>query len=227
MKKVKENLFIFSVIKCLLFDLDNTLYSVRYGLEDNVSLRIMEFASDLLGITREEVREIRKANIRQYGTCLEWLMAEKGFTDVEPYLAAVHPRGEADSLPRDDKLRSLLSSIPIPKAILTNSPREHADLILDKLGISDLFTDIFDIRQCGFKGKPQKEVFDHALNKLGLCADEVLFIDDNPHNVEVFISFGGNGLVLDENDIHGDCSLPRIRELGEIMNYIKQKCENL
>jgi putative hydrolase of the HAD superfamily len=208
------------VIKHLLFDLDNTLYSARYGLEDNVSLRIRKFASALLGITPEEVREIRKTNIRQYGTCLEWLMAEKGFTDIENYLAAIHPKDEADSLSRDDKLRALLAGIPIPKAILTNSPMEHADLILDKLGVADLFTHIFEIRQCGFKGKPQKEVFDHALNSLGLRFPEILFIDDNPHNIEVFISYGGNGLLFDENDAHADCSLPRIRELGEIKHFI-------
>jgi putative hydrolase of the HAD superfamily len=211
------------VIKYLLFDLDNTLYSSRYGLEDDVSFRIRKVASALLGITPEEVRKIRSANIRKYGTCLEWLMAEKDFTDIETYLAAVHPEGEADSLPRDDKLRDLLANIPVPKAILTNSPREHADLILDKLGIADLFTHIFDIRQCNFKGKPQKEVFDNALNKLRVCAAEVLFIDDNPHNVEAFISFGGKGLVFDENNIHADCSLPRIRGLGEI----KQTLESL
>jgi len=209
------------VIKYLLFDLDNTLYSSRYGLEDNVSFRIRKFASALLGITPEEVREIRRANIRQYGTCLEWLMEEKDFTDTETYLSLVHPEGEADPLPRDDELRGLLAGIPLPKAILTNSPREHADLILDKLGIADLFTHIFDIRQCGFRGKPQKEVFDHALNKLGVCYDEVLFIDDNPHNVEVFISFGGKGLLFDENNIHTACSLPRIRELGEIARHLQ------
>jgi len=209
------------VIKYLLFDLDNTLYSARYGLEDNVSFRIRKFASALLGITQEEVREIRRANMRQYGTCLEWLMAEKGFSDVEPYLAAIHPKDEADSLPRDDQLRALLTSIPMPKAILTNSPREHADLILDKLGVADLFTHIFDIRQCGFKGKPQKEVFDHALNSLGICFPEVLLIDDNPHNIEVFIGFGGNGLLFDENNVHGNCPLPRIRDLVQIVEYLK------
>jgi putative hydrolase of the HAD superfamily len=211
------------MIKRLLFDLDNTLYSSSYGLEDDVARRIREYASALLGISQEEVREIRKANMRQYGTCLEWLMAEKGFTDVEPYMAAVHPKDEADSLPSDDKLRDLLASIPIPKAILTNSPREHVDLILDKLGVADLFIDIFDVRKTNFKGKPQKEVFDYALNKLGVNASEVLFIDDNPHNVEVFIALGGNGLLFDENEVHGDSSLPRIRELGEITKYIGSK----
>jgi putative hydrolase of the HAD superfamily len=215
----------FIVIKYLLFDLDNTLYSAHYGLEDNVAFRIRKFVSASLGITPEEVREIRKGNMRQYGTCLEWLMAEKEFTDIENYLSAVHPEGEADSLPRDDKLRALLASIPLPKAILTNSPREHADLILDKLGVADLFTHIFDIRQCGFKGKPQKEVFDNALNRLGVCASEVLFIDDNPNNVEAFIGFGGKGLVFDENDVHGNCSLPRIRELSQIKEQIAKSNE--
>ncbi|MDR2575143.1 MAG: HAD-IA family hydrolase [Treponema sp.] len=209
------------VIKYLLFDLDNTLYSTRYGLEDNVSFRIRKFTSALLGITPEEVREIRKANIRQYGTCLEWLMAEKGFTDIETYLSIIHPKDEAASLPRDDKLSALLANIPIPKAILTNSPREHADLILDKLGVTDLFTHIFDIRQCGFKGKPQKEVFDHAINSLGVRFPDVLFIDDNPHNIEVFISFGGNGLLFDENNIHVNCLLPRIRDLIQIVEYLE------
>jgi putative hydrolase of the HAD superfamily len=209
------------VIKYLLFDLDNTLYSVSYGLEEGVSFRIREFVSVLLGITPEDVRNIRKGNMRQYGTCLEWLMAEKGFTDIETYLAAVHPQGEADSLIRDDKLRALLASIPIPKAILTNAPKEHADLVLDKLGVTDLFTHIFDVRQCDFRGKPRKDVFDHALNKLGVLASEVLFIDDNPHNVEVFISFGGNGLLFDENDVHADCPLPKIRELRQIVEYLK------
>jgi putative hydrolase of the HAD superfamily len=208
------------MIKCLLFDLDNTLYSARYGLEDNVSFRIRKFASAFLGITPEEVRKLRSANMSRYGTCLEWLMAEKGFTDTETYLAAVHPEDEADSLPRDDALRALLAGIPIPKAVLTNSPREHADLILNKLGIADLFTHIFDIRQCGYKGKPQKEVFDNALTRLGLCADEVLFIDDNFYNVESFIALGGKGILFDENDVHGGCLLPRIREIGRITEYI-------
>jgi putative hydrolase of the HAD superfamily len=214
------------MIKHLLFDLDNTLYSARYGLEDNVGMRIREYASALLGITQDEVRKLRSANMSQYGTCLEWLMAEKGFTDAETYLAAVHPEGEADSLPSDDALRALLSGIPIPKAILTNSPREHADLILNKLGIADLFTHIFDIRQCGYRGKPQKMVFDNALTRLGVCAAEVLFIDDNQHNVEVFIALGGSGLLFDENDVHGGCSLPRIREIGQIVGYIRQALES-
>ena len=210
------------MIKYLLFDLDNTLYSCRYGLEDNVSRRMREFAAAFLGLTPDEAWRQRMAAIRQYGTCLEWLMAEKGLTDIEAYLAAVHPPDEADSLPPDGEVRSLLAGIPIPKAILTNSPREHADLVLGKLGLGDLFTHIFDIRQRGFLGKPRREVYDNALFTLGVSAGEVLFIDDNPIYVEGFIAMGGKALLMDENDIHRNGTLPRIRELREITRYISK-----
>ena len=213
-------MLIYAVIKYLVFDLDNTLYSCRYGLEDNVSRRIREFTAAFLGVSSEEAWRRRQANMKQYGTCIEWLMTEEGLSDTERYLAAIHPEGEADILPADDELRAFLSSVPVPKAILTNSPREHADLILGKLGISDLFTHIFDIRTCNFIGKPRPEVFNHVLNSLKLNADEVLFIDDNPFYVEKFIAMGGNGLVFDENDIHQNHKLPRIRELKELTRFI-------
>jgi len=208
------------MLKYLLFDLDNTLYSCNYGLEDNVRRRIREFAAAFLGMTTEEVWRQRMAVVQHYGTCLEWLMAEKGFTDVESYLAAVHPPDEAESLVPDVDLRAFLSGIPLPKAILTNSPREHADLVLGKLALGDLFTHIFDIRQCEFLGKPRREVFDNALRVMGVCAEEVLFIDDYPAYVEGFIAMGGNGVLFDENDIHKDYASHKIRDLRELTQYL-------
>jgi putative hydrolase of the HAD superfamily len=208
------------MIKYLLFDLDNTLYSRHYGLEDKVYSRIVEFAGAFIGITPDEVRRQRATAKKQYGTCLEWLMTEEGFTDVESYLAAVHPPGVLDSLIPDDALRAFLSDISIPKAVLTNSPREHADEVLEKLGITDLFTHVFDIRCGNFIGKPHRETFENALHTLGVSANKVLFIDDYPMYIEGFAALGGNVLLYDEDDIHVDCALPRIRELSEITRYI-------
>jgi putative hydrolase of the HAD superfamily len=209
-----------AVYKYLLFDLDNTLYSCRYGLEDDVKRRLKEFAAGVLGVSPEEAWRQRMALETQYGTSLAWLMAEKGFTDVEAYLAAAHPEGEADTLPPDPELRAFLLGLPVPKAILTNSPREHTELILSKLGLNGIFTHIFDIRQCGFIGKPRREVFDNALRILGTGVADVLFIDDNHFYVEGFIAMGGNALLLDENNVHKDNTLPRIRELKELTGYL-------
>ena len=208
------------MIKYLLFDLDNTLYSCSYGLEANVARRIKEFTAAFLGLPPDEAWKQRKAVVKQYGTCLEWLMAEKGFTDVESYFTAIHPQGEADSLLPDPQLKTFLKSIPIPKAILTNSPREHADMIIEKLELGGIFTHIFDIRQCNFLGKPRLEVFNNALNTLQVHAHEVLFIDDYPIYVQGFIAMGGNALLFDERDVHGDKQLPRIQNLKEIISFL-------
>jgi len=208
------------VVNYLLFDLDNTLYSSSCGLEDNVKRRIQEFSAEFLGLSAEEAWRQRKELAHIYGTNLEWLMAEKGFSDPETYLSAVHPPDEADSLPPDPNRRAFLESIPIPKAILTNSPQEHADLILGKLGFENLFTHVFDIRFCNYIGKPHPRVFHKALEILGVGVETVLFIDDVPRYVEGFLALGGKGLLLDETNHWLNYPHPRIRRLEEIVEYI-------
>jgi putative hydrolase of the HAD superfamily len=210
------------MLKYLLFDLDNTLYSCRYGLERNVSHRIKEFTAAFLGTSTDEAWRQRHEVINKYGTCLEWLITEKGLTNTEAYFAAVHPPGEADSLVPDPELRVFLASIPIPKAILTNSPKEHSDIVLEKLGLNGLFTHVFEIRQNSFIGKPRKEYFENALNTLGVSIDEVLFIDDYPNYVQGFIAIGGKALLYDEEDAHQDSPLPRIINLKELVHYISE-----
>ena len=209
-----------SMVTYLLFDLDNTLYSCRFGLEDNAKRRMKEFSAAYLGVTPEEAWQMRLEQGKKHGTTLEWLMNDRGFTDVEAYLLAIHPEGEADNLPPDPQLKDFLESIQIPKAILTNSPREHADLILDKLGFAGLFTHIFDIRQCGFKGKPHPDVFNNALNVLGMQPADVLFIDDSPQYVKGFIAMGGRGLLLDERNVFHDYPHSKISDLKELSQYL-------
>jgi len=206
--------------KYLLLDLDSTLYSSRYGLEDIVRKEIMNFSAAFLGIKPEEVWTLRMEHGAKYGTTLEWLMKEKGFTDADAYMIAVHPVDEADNLPPDPGLRTFLESIKIPKAILTNSPMEHVDRILDKLGINGLFTHIFDIRYFGYKGKPHHDTYRQALNILGVNAADVLFIDDNPSYAENFIMIGGRALLFDENNSHVNYQHPKIRELKELLKYL-------
>ncbi|MDR0316434.1 MAG: HAD-IA family hydrolase [Treponema sp.] len=209
------------MLKYLFFDLDNTLYSCRWGLENNVKQRMRKFIAGFLNTTPDEAWQQRTAHIKKYGTTLEWLITEKGFTNVEAFLAAVHPPDEADSLLPDPELKTFLEGIPIPRAIITNSPREHADLILDKLDMAELFTHIFDIRLCNFKGKPHPDFFNHALNVLGVSAGEVLFIDDTPLYVEGFNALGGRGLLLDEDNVYTDYAYPKIRGLKELYQYVR------
>ncbi|MCH8188467.1 MAG: pyrimidine 5'-nucleotidase, partial [Proteobacteria bacterium] len=49
----------FSQIETWLFDLDNTLYSARYNLFDQVKRRIGEFVARELGISQEEASRVQ------------------------------------------------------------------------------------------------------------------------------------------------------------------------
>jgi len=204
------------MVKYLLFDLDHTLYSSKYKLEENVRRRIQEYLAKFLGLSVEDAWKQRADKMHLYGTCLEWLLAEKNFSDIEDYLAAVHPQGEADALAPDPELRKFLESIKIPKAILTNSPREHADLVLGKLRFEGLFSHIIDIRMCNFIGKPHPDAFNKAAGILGTDIEQILFIDDVPRYVEGFIRLGGKGILYDENNLHTDFQYPRIQRLQEL-----------
>ena len=209
------------MIRYVLFDLDNTLYPASLGLDEEMSRRIREFTAAYLGVPEQEAMRRRKERMAAYGTTLEWLMAEEGLSDVEEYYAAIHPEGEEDALRPDPELRAFIQGLPVPAAVLTNSPMEHALRVLKKLDLEGLFTHIFDIRWNGLKGKPSEEAFRNALSVLGLPPEEVLFVDDLPSYVQGFTRIGGAGVLLDETDCHAGYDLPRIRTIPELLGFLK------
>jgi putative hydrolase of the HAD superfamily len=209
------------MIRYILFDLDNTLYPSSLGLEEEMGARIQEFTARFLGVSPEEAVQFRRERIVRYGTTLEWLMNEEGFTDIEGYYAAVHPEGEEDRLAPDPATRAFIKALPVPSAILTNSPMEHALRVLKKLDLEDLFTHIFDIRWNGLKGKPQETAFRKALDTIGREPAEVLFVDDFPLYVEGFLRLGGRGVLLDEENLHPAYPGRRIRALGELPGHLE------
>ena len=200
--------------------MDCTLYSVRYGLEENVSRLLRQYLAQYLGTSIEEAVAERLKRIAPYGTTLEWLMAEKNFTAIDDYLNYVHPEDEADSLPPDPELRLFLESLPCPCSILTNSPGFHADRIIKKLGLEGIFQRVFDIESNNFKGKPHASAFRRALDALALKTEEALFVDDIPRYVEGFLVLGGRGILLDETDAHPDYPHQRVKSLRELTRFL-------
>jgi putative hydrolase of the HAD superfamily len=206
-------------IEYILFDLDSTLYSSRWGLEDGVSRRVNEYIARYLGLSMEAAWALRKERVKacNYGTTLEWLRAEKGFSDAETerYFAYIHPENEADGLPPDPALRSLLQSLGVGMGILTNSPHEHALRVLKKLEIQDLFPSIFDIRRNGLKGKPDKEVYYRILAELGIKAESCMLVDDVARYIEGYRNIGGIGVYFDEGK-NPEFPGPRVAKLEDL-----------
>ncbi len=182
-------------IEHLIFDLDNTLYNANNAMDAGITQRMMECVMKFFHCSYEEAIKIRQQRVRNFSTTLEWLRSE-GLPSAEDFFAYVHPENEADELEEDPKLRPFLQSINIPKIICTNSPREHAERVLNKLNIRDLFDEICDIRDFNLQGKPYPSAFRTALKKAGGTIENSIFIDDMVKYTDGWESLGGTALLV-------------------------------
>lgn len=127
---------------CLLFDLDDTLYSLNSGLAKAVLKNIQDYMVEKLGIERCKIDELSNLLYKNYGTTMAGLRAIGYDFDYDEYHSFVHGRLPYDNLKPDPVLRSLLLSSPIRKVIFTNADSVHAEKALSKLGLEDCFEGI-------------------------------------------------------------------------------------
>lgn len=175
--------------------MDNTLYPASSAMNDGITRRMLECVADFFGCDMEKAIELRRERIIHYSTTLEWLRSE-GMTDVEGFMAHVHPDNEADELLPQPGLRDFLLSLPLPMSVLTNAPHEHADRVLEKLGIADLFVSVTDIRDANFFGKPYPDAFEAALRKAGSSVQDTLFLDDMQKYTDGWAAMGGTAVLI-------------------------------
>ncbi|MBQ7881144.1 MAG: hypothetical protein IJ312_00320 [Treponema sp.] len=179
------------MIKHLIFDLDKTVYSETSKMSEGISRRIIGYCAKFFNIEFGECVLAREKALQTYETTLSWLKA-CGLEDVDDYFSYVHPENEVEELIPDPNLRPLLESIKLPKVILTNSPEEHAEHVLHRLGIRDLFAaEISDIRKNDLKGKPYDFAYKNALDIIGGTVSDTLFLDDWGAYVLGYAELGG------------------------------------
>ena len=192
------------MIKALLLDLDNTLYPESAELDKEFSRRIKAFVADFLGVSVEEAAALRERNLLRFGTTLEWLKKDCGLADEDVFFSAIHPECEAAEVPEDPALRPFLLSLNLPLILLTNSPRIHAERILKRLNVLDLFSCVYDLTWNGGIGKPSPSSFINSLSDAGFTPKDALFVDDNIRYVLGYREVGGIPVLVDERGKHSD-----------------------
>lgn len=207
-------------VSYLLLDLDDTVYPASSGFHQEIDRRMTEYVARFLNVSLEEAATRRKSYWKRYGTTLRGLLDHHGFDRVDEYLAHVHPTNLQDFILLDPGLGALLDSLPMPKAILTNSPREHALRVLDYLGVRDRFEHIFDLRFNEYQGKPLRSAYARALDRIGRSPGEVLFADDLLEYLLPFRGMGGQVALVGEGAGTADearrLGIPCLRSLHEL-----------
>jgi putative hydrolase of the HAD superfamily len=160
----------------LFFDLDDTLYSNSNGLWEAIRGRMNDYLLDPLGFPADEIQFIRRHYFETYGTTLRGLQMNHS-VDADEYLAYVHDLPLEDYLSPDLELKKMLASLPEQKWILTNADANHANRVLNILGLEGCFAGIIDVVALDYQCKPQNEAYQRALD----LADS-----SNPANCIIF-----------------------------------------
>ena len=144
---------VFELIKFWIFDLDNTLYSAKTKVFEQVDKKMSKYISNKLGVSIEEAKKIQKNYFHKYNTTLNGMIKNHKI-DANEFLEFVHDI-DIDFLKKDLKLSKELKKLDGKKIIFTNGPRKHAINVTQRIGIDQHFDDIFDIIDSNFVPKPE------------------------------------------------------------------------
>jgi putative hydrolase of the HAD superfamily len=167
---------IFDPIETWVFDLDNTLYPASSGLFNQVSQRMTVYIAEYFAISHDDARERQRSLFMQYGTTLRGLMTEHGL-DPDPFLDHVH-RVDFELVQPNQELALKLGLLPGRKIIFTNSSRFHAERVMERLGITQHFEDVFDISDADYIPQPDRECYAMLLDRHGVEPATACMVDD-------------------------------------------------
>ncbi|ADN01255.1 predictive hydrolase, haloacid dehalogenase-like family [Spirochaeta thermophila DSM 6192] len=213
------------MIRHILLDLDDTLYEGSEHLSSVVDARMTEFVARLLEVPEDQALRMRRYYASRYGSTLTWLSEGCGLPAplLDAFLEYVHPEDIRPFILRPEVDETWLAGLEAPFSIFTNAPLEHALRVLSAIDVSPgLFTRIFDVRACGYRGKPHASAYQHVLSSLGIPASASLLVDDREENVRALAGLGGYGVLLLRDGQEGPYPFPTIRSLRELPRILEE-----
>ncbi len=179
---------IFSGIETWIFDLDNTLYPADNGVFAQVDAKMTTFISEYLGVDEAEAHRLQKLYYREHGTTLAGLMQVHGLPP-KPFLDYVHDI-DVSFIEPDPALGAALDRISGRKVVYTNGSFAHAENVLERLGITDRFDDVFDIEAAGYIPKPDRAAYERILERGAIDPRRAVMFEDIARNLEAAHALG-------------------------------------
>jgi putative hydrolase of the HAD superfamily len=173
----------FAHIDTWVFDLDNTLYPHHVNLWQQVDQRIGEFVGAWLKVSPVEARRIQKDYYRRYGTTMRGMMTEHGVR-ADDYLAYVHQIDHSPLQP-NPAMGAAIARLPGRKLVLTNGSTDHADKVLQRLGIDRHFEAVFDIIAADLEPKPAAQTYWKFLRDYGVDPLKSAMFEDLARNLVI------------------------------------------
>jgi len=204
-------------IKYWIFDLDNTLYSGKTRVFEQVSKKMTQYVSNKLNVNLDKAKKIQIDYFHKYNTTLNGMIKNHKI-DANEFLDFVHDI-DIDFLKKDLKLNEELKKLDGKKIIFTNGPRKHALNVTRKIGIDQHFDDIFDIIDSNFVPKPAIEPYKKLVEKHKIDPNLCAFVEDIARNLKPAYEMGMTTVWIENNE-------PWAKKFSD-SNFISFKTNNL
>ncbi len=204
-------------IKFWLFDLDNTLYSGKTKVFEQIDKKMSKYISEKLNVDINQARKIQKNYFYQYDTTLHGLVKNHKI-DAKEFLDFVHDI-DIDFLKKDFDLARELSKLEGKKIIFTNGSRKHAINITQKLGVDRYFDDIFDIVESDFIPKPSIKPYKKLVEKHKIDPNLCVFVEDIARNLKPAYEMGMKTVWIENDE-------PWAKKFSD-SNFVNYKTKNL
>ena len=204
-------------IKYWIFDLDNTLYSGKTRVFEQVDKKMSKYISEKLNITVEEARKIQKNYFHEYNTTLNGMIKNHKI-DANEFLEFVHDI-DIDFLKKDEKLAEEMKKLEGKKIIFTNGSKKHAINVTRRIGIEQYFDGIFDIVDSDFIPKPSIEPYKKLVEKHKIDPKLSVLVEDIARNLKPAYEMGMKTVWIENDE-------PWAKEFSD-SNFINYKTNNL
>jgi len=207
----------FKSINCWLFDLDNTLYSGKTKVFEQIDKKMSKFISEKLNVDIKKAKEIQKSYFYEYNTTLNGMIKNHKI-DANEFLEFVHDI-DITFLKNDTALKQEMEILDGKKIIFTNGSKKHAMNVTKKIGIQHCFDDIFDIVDSDFVPKPSIEPYKKLVEKHKIDPKLCVFVEDIARNLKPAYEMGMKTIWVENDE-------PWARKFSD-SNFVNYKTKNL
>ncbi len=171
-----------------IFDLDNTLYPFGGAVQVQMDARMTAYMMRTTGLPEAEAHALQKRYLHEHGTTLAGLMANHG---IDPYafLDEVHDVS-LDSVSPDPALHDALARLPGRRLVFTNAAASHAERVLAKLEMAELFEHVFHLEAAELTPKPQARAYESLIAAHGVTPKTSAFFEDTERNLAPAAGYG-------------------------------------
>jgi len=199
-----------------LFDLDNTLHNASAHVFPHINAAMTAYICTHLGVDEPEANRLRMHYWQRYGATLLGLVRHHD-TDPAHFLAETHHFDRLhEMLVFDRALRHRLRQLHGRKIVFSNGPVAYARTVLEIMGVSRCFDDVFAVEHMRLQPKPQTGAFRRLMRAHRLDPQQCILVEDSLENLAAAKRLGMKTVWISR--AHGrpayvDLTLPSVLQL--------------